>query len=310
MEVETIQKKEEVFRLFDIYFGKSWMDEHYATWHIVCPNSPYFFSGFACDGIKVYAERNQPVCIVSAPMTGITSPVFLLSTLILTVAESLAGLVLAQLIKPGLPVLLSASLTYGYMRTASWECASPDTSLMLAACIQMIKSFYGLPARAQTGVTSSKTVDFQAGMETMQSFLFTALAGVNVTSQSVGTLSNLMTSSLEKIVLDDELVGRVRYLLKGMAFNEEQMGLGDLFDAEPSSHFLANDSTLEHFRDTFVPTMSDWRSTEEWQACGAKDAEDRAHEIVLQTLEQAPQSLLDPTVEKDMLAFINSRENL
>ena len=308
MEVETIQKKEEIFRLFEIYFGKGWMDEHYATWHIVCPNSPYFFSEFACDGIRMYAEHNQPVCIVSAPMTGITSPVFLLSTLILTIAESHAGLVLAQLVKPGLPVLLSASLTYGYMRTASWECASPDTSLMLAASIQMFKYFYKLPARAQTGVTSSKTIDFQAGMETTQSLLFTALAGVNVTSQSIGALANLMTASLEKIILDDELAGRVRYLLKGMQFSEEQMGVDDLLQAPPSSDFLTNDSTLEHFRDAFAPTVSCWRSTEEWQSTGSQDAEDRAHAIVQQVLEQAPESLLDPEIEKEMLAYIKSIE--
>ena len=182
MEVDTIEKKEEIFRLFEIGFGKDWVADNYFTWHIVCPNSPYFFSEFACDGIKVYAEHNQPVCIVSAPMSGITSPIFLVSTLILTIAEDLAGLVLAQLITPGVPVVLSASLTYGYMRTASWECASPDTTLMLASSIQMFKHFYKLPARAQTGVTSSKTIDYQAGMETMQSFLHSALAGVRAVS--------------------------------------------------------------------------------------------------------------------------------
>ena len=308
MEVETVEKKLEVFELFDIYFGKNWMDNHYATWHTVCPNSPYFFSEFACDGIRVYAQRNQPVCIVSAPMTGITSPVFLLSTLILSIAEGLAGLVLAQLIRPGVPVLLSASLTYGYMRTASWECASPDTSLMLASSIQMIKYFYKLPARAQTGVSSSKTIDYQAGLETMQSLLFSALAGVNVTSQSVGTLSNLMTSSLEKTILDDEVIGRVRYLLKGMKYDDEQRGLEDLLSAAPSADFLMNDSTLAHFRDAYEPSVSDWRSIEEWQASGAQSAEDNAHSLVVQTLEAAPQSLLDADTEKDMLRFINNIE--
>ncbi|MDR2035644.1 MAG: trimethylamine methyltransferase family protein, partial [Coriobacteriales bacterium] len=309
MEIETVKKKEEVFKLFEIYFGKGWLNEHYATWHTVCPNSPYFWSEFACDGIRVYAEHNQPICIVSAPMTGITSPVYLLSTLILTIAEDLAGLVLAQLVRPGVPVMLSASLTYGYMRTATWECASPDTSLMLASSVQMIKEFYGLPARAQTGVTSSKTIDYQAGMEGMQSLLFTALAGVNVTSQSISSLANLMTSSLEKTVLDDELIGRVRYLLKGMEFNVEQMGLEDLLEAAPMSDFLTNDSTLEHFRDYFAPTVSDWKGIEEWQAQGAKDAEDHAHERVEKILESAPESLLDPEIEKEMVNFITHVEN-
>lgn len=131
-------------------------------------------------------------------MSGITSPVFLYSTVALQNAEQLAGLVYAQLIKPGVPVILSASLTYGNLKYASWECAAPDTALMLIAATQMYKDYYHLPARAQTGVTSSKAIDYQAGMETMQSFILTALAGVTLTSQSVGTLENLMCTSFEK----------------------------------------------------------------------------------------------------------------
>ncbi|MCL2883390.1 MAG: trimethylamine methyltransferase family protein [Coriobacteriia bacterium] len=308
MEIETIDQKEEIFKLFDIYFGSGWTDNHYATWHTVCPNSPYYFSDFVCDGIRIFAEHNQPICIVSAPMTGITSPVFLLSTLILTIAEGLAGLVLAQLVQPGVPVILSASLTYGYMRTASWECASPDTALMLAASIQMVKHFYKLPARAQTGVTSSKTVDFQAGMETMQSLLFTALAGVNLTSQSVSALANLLTSSLEKTVLDNELIGRVKHMAGGLAFDDEQMGMEDLMEAAPMSDFLVNDSTLEHFRDYWAPSVSDWRAIEEWQADGSKEVVEEAHILVEKILAEAPETLLDAETDKAMRDYIASIE--
>lgn len=309
MELETVQKKEEVLDLFDIAYGKKgYTEEHFLTWHAVCPNSPYFYSDFACEGIHVYAERNQPVIIVSAPMSGITSPVYLLSTVILSIAEELAGLVLTQLIRPGVPVVVSASQTYGYMRYATWECASPDSALMLAAVVQMCRSFYHLPARAQTGVTSSKMIDYQSGMETMQSLLYTALAGVNLTSQSVGTLSNLITSSLEKTVLDDELVGRVQHLLNGWEFSEEQMGLEDLYEAEPNDSFLINDSTMEHMKDYWTPTVSDWSNTDDWQADGSQDVVAKAHVKVEQILDRAPESLLDPDQEKTMLDYIASVE--
>jgi len=308
MSMETIQKKERIFDLFNIYYGKDFVDSHYLTWHAVCPNSPFFWSEFACEGVHVYASHNQPICIVSAPMTGITSPVFLLSTLILTMAESLAGLCLAQLIKPGIPVIMSASLTYGYMRSATWECASPDTSLMLAASIQMSREFYGIPARAQTGVTSSKTCDYQAGMEVMQSFLFSALAGVNLTSQTVSTLANLMTISLEKTVLDDELIARVRWLVDGWKFNEQQIGWDDLINARPNSDFLTNDSTMEHFKDYFKPIISDWTNTEEWVDAGSKDVSFRAHERVGEILAAAPETMLEPDVDKAMLNYIKQLE--
>lgn len=308
MEVDTIEKKEEIFKLFEIGLGKDWVSNNYFTWHAVCPNTPYFYSNFACEGIHVYAEHNQPICIVSAPMSGITSPIFLISTLIITIAEDLAGLVLAQLIKPGVPVVLSASLTYGYMRTASWECASPDTALMLASSIQMVKQFYKLPARSQTGVTSSKTIDYQAGMETMQSFLYSAMAGVNLTSQTVGTLANLLTCSLEKTILDDELIGRVRHMVGGLTFDEEQLGMDDLLNAEPCSDFLTNDSTIEHLRDYWVPTVSDWRSIDDWESAGERDVVAAAHDEVEAILDSAPESLLDPDQEQAMVDYIKSIE--
>lgn len=310
MELDTVKQKEECLEIFNVAYGKeNYIENHYLTWHAVCPNSPYFYSDFACEGIKVYAEHHQPVIIVSAPMTGITSPVYLLSTVILSLAEMIAGLVYAQLITSGVPVVLSASLTYGNMRYATWECAAPDTALMLCASIQMFRDFYRLPARAQTGVTSAKCIDYQAGMETMQSLLTSALAGVNLTSQSVGTLANLMTTSLEKTVLDDELIGRVRYILKGMDTSTQAAGMEDLMKAEPCQDFMTAESTLLHFRDGWQPTVSDWRSSESWEQDGRKDAAAAAHEKVEKILGEAPETLLSEDQEKDLLRYIHTIEN-
>lgn len=307
MELETIEEKEECLKLFDVAYGKEdYVREHYLTWHIATPNSPLFYSEFACEGIRVFAEYNQPITLVSAPMNGITAPIYLLSTVILDVVETLAGLVYAQLVRPGVPMVTSSTLTSGNMRYATWECASPDSALMLAAVIQMYKSFYNLPTRSQTGVTSSKTIDFQAGMETMQSFLFTALAGVNVTSNSVGALANLMTTSLEKAVLDDEMISRVRFMINGMNTSEEQMGMKELMAAKPCQDFLMEESTMLHVRDGWQPIVSDWRTTDAWEADGSKDVVETAHQRVLDILENAPASMLDPEQEKDMMKFIES----
>ena len=309
MELETIEEKVECLKFFDVAYGREdYVKDHYLTWHIATPNSPLFYSDFACEGIRVFAEYNQPICIVSAPMNGITSPIYLFSTCTLAVVEALAGLVYAQLVRPGVPVILSATLTYGNMRYATWECSAPDTTLMLGAVIQMFKDFYRLPTRAQTGVTSSKTIDYQAGMETMQSFLFTALAGVNLTSQTVGALSNLMTASLEKCVLDDELVDRVRFILSGMKVNEEYAGMKELMECRPCQDFLMEDSTMAHVREGWQPTVSDWKYSDAWEADGSKAVEVTAHERVLSILEDAPVSLLDEAREKDMLDYIRSIE--
>ena len=305
MELDTIEEKEECLRLFDIAYGKeNYIAEHYLTCHAVCPNTPFFYSQFACDGIKVFAEHNQPIMIVSAPISGITSPVYLYSTVILSLAEMIAGLVYAQILRPGVPVVLSASLTYGNLRYATWECAAPESTLMLCASVQMLREFYRLPARAQTGVTGAKCIDYQAGIETMQSFLTTALTGVHLTSQSVGTLANLMTTSAEKTVLDNEMISRCRSILKGMDTSEAASGIKELLASDPCRDFLTAESTLKHCREGWQPSISDWRSIEAWEAGGSKDIKEIAKEKVQKILANAPQTVLDPEQEKAMKAYI------
>lgn len=309
MELDTVMQKEECIGIYNAYYGtENYTDNHYVTWHAVCPNSPWFYSDFACEGIRVYAEHNQPVTIVSAPMTGITSPVHLLSAVVLSLAEMIAGLVYAQLLRPGVPVVLSASLTYGNLRYASWECASPDTALMLGATVQMFRDFYHLPARAQTGVTSSKCIDYQAGAETMQSFLLTALSGVHLTSQSAGTLGNLMISSLEKTVLDDETIGRVRHILKGMNTEEAAFGMKELLAAEPCTDFLTEPSTLEHFRDGWQPVVSDWQSVDGWEESGSQDVLETAHNRVKEILSGAPECQIDEARKTAVREYIRCIE--
>ena len=131
------KEKAEILHLYDIVFGADFVRNNYVTWNVVCPESPLRYCEYACESIMVFSEYNQPTVLVSAPMSGISSPIFPLSTILLSNAETLAGICLSQLVSPGVPVLPSASLTFANMKTASWECACPDTALMLAGAIQM-----------------------------------------------------------------------------------------------------------------------------------------------------------------------------
>lgn len=299
----------ECLELYKILFGNEKIfEKQYVTWHPVCSVSPLSYSQHACDGIRLFAELKQPVVLVAAPMSGITSPVQLYSTVIQSVAEILGGLVYAQLIQPGTPIVPSASLTFGNLRYASWECAAPDTALLLAGMTQLFRDYYHLPARAQTGVTSAKAVDYQSGLETMQSYLITALCGVNLTSQAVGSMANLMTISPEKIILDDEMVSRVRYILKGMTTGEYSFAYDDIMAAEPNSDFMTAPSTLAHFRESWQPLISDWRSYDSWKELGAKTVTESAAEKIQTILESAPETLLDSEQEKEMAAYIRHIE--
>lgn len=290
-------------KMYEIVFGKKFMDEHYVTWSIVCPESPMIYSRFSCESIIEFSKADQPVALVSATMSGITSPIHILGMIVQANTETLAGLCLAQCVNPGVPVLPSASLTYGNLKLATWECASPDTALMLSGAIQMYKEFYHLPARAQTGVSSSKCLDDQAGIETMQSLLLTALMDVDVTSQSVGTLENLLTVSYEKTLIDDEVIDRVRRILQGIEIDEEMLSVEEILEVEHGQNFLTQDSTLRYLCNGWQADISDWNSYENWMSLNHTDIEQRAAEKVRDILETS-EIILDKGVTKELNKYI------
>ncbi len=307
MDYVSGEAKRRELGMYEIVFGAEWVRSHYLTWSIVTPESPLVFSAFSCESIIEFAEFNQPVALVSAPMSGITGPFFLMGTIVLANAETLAGLCLAECINPGVPVLPSASLTYGNLQNATWECASPESALMLAGAVQMYKEYYDLPARAQTGVTSSKCVDYQAGYETMQSLLLTALLDVDVTSQSAGSLDNLMTISFEKTLIDDEVISRVRRIMDGLAADEEQYGLDAIMEVAHGDNYLTHDSTLDHFMESWQTTISDWNNYETWSRSAYTDIELKAQRRVREIINGSEQ-ILDYTIQKELEKYIERFE--
>ena len=178
---------------------------------------------------------------------------------------------------------------------------------MLAGAVQMYKEFYHLPARAQTGVTSSKCLDYQAGYETMQSLLLTALLDVDVTSQSAGSLDNLMTVSFEKTVIDDEVISRVRRIMQGLEISDETYSLDILMEVEHGDNFLVHDSTLDHFMESWQPSVSDWENYETWSGQSCPDLEQRVHGRVQSIISDARQ-LLAPDTAKELLAYMQQFE--
>ena len=308
MDYSSGEDKLRELKMYEIVFGKDYVKDHYLTWSIVTPESPLIYSQFSCESIMEFAGANQPVALVSAPMSGITAPFHLLGTIVLANAETLAGLCLAECVRPGIPVLPSASLTYGNLQYAAWECASPDSALMLAGAVQMYKEFYHIPARAQTGVTSSKCNDYQAGYETMQSLLLTGLMDVDVTSQSAGSLENLMTISFEKTLIDDEVIARVRRILEGLKITDETYSVDIIMEVKHGDNFLMHDSTLDNFMDGWQPSVSDWQNYEGWSNAPYQDLEKKAEAKVNAIIDSAV-PLLDMGTAKDLQNYIAGFES-
>jgi trimethylamine--corrinoid protein Co-methyltransferase len=144
----------------------------------------------------------------------------------------------------------------------------------------MRDEIYGLPIWAFAGASDSKVMDSQAGAEAMFSILTAMQSRCNVV-HDVGYLEFGTTSSLEMLVMADELVAMSRFFTEGLSVNEDTLAL-DVIDrvalGADQSIFLADDHTMEHFREAhFHPRLLDRFRYDFWKDAGAANLYERCN---------------------------------
>jgi trimethylamine--corrinoid protein Co-methyltransferase len=247
-----------------------------------CPSSPLRWSGLTSESIIEAARRGIPSEIISVPLTGATGPVTLSGTLVVHTAENLAGIALAQAVRPGAPVIYGGAPCLMDMRGGQTPFGSIETYMIDCAYAQIGKHF-GFPIHAYMGLSDSKLVDAQAGYETGSGVFLAALAGVNIVS-GVGILDYITCQSLEKLVIDNEICGMAYRLVEGIRHRHEKMALEFLPDAIEKGHFLGHPTTLKLFREEgTLPGKVVDRSSGRSGGGGPSDYE-RAQEVVSELL--------------------------
>ena len=230
------------------------------------------------------AERGLPLVFSPSPIAGGTAPVTLAGTMAQGHAEMLAMLVLVQLKREGTPYAIDvcgpqpmdmSSMTASY--------ASPEFALEMGAMAEMAH-YYGLPVMGFAGCSDSKCFDEQASMEGALTMLVSAMSGANLI-HDVGYLEYGLTSSLEMLVVMDEVAGYVKRLLNGIEVNVETLALDVIDRVGPGGEFLTDEHTLRHFRRNWFPKLLDRRSYQTWRQNGSLTLRERAHNRVVSLLE-------------------------
>jgi trimethylamine--corrinoid protein Co-methyltransferase len=268
------------------------------------PMSPLSYESEACETIIEFARQNQPVFFTAAVMAGFSGPISLIGTTILQNTEILAGIVLAQLVNPGNPVVYSNGSTVANMKNGNFTCGSPEMMLIHVAGIQMGLDYYRLPARSMCGITDSKTIDSQAGYETMQNLMMGVLGGAHMVFECLGVLDAIMTTSYEKLIIDLELFSRVMRIREGMDISEKEQALNVIQEIGHKPAYINHPNTMAHFKERWLPTMSDWETYDHWQETGSEDVVVKANRKYKEILANTPQTLIDPEVDKALQDYI------
>lgn len=237
----------------------------YYTIGIVNSLSPMAWDEKMLGSIMTYAKHRQPLVIACCSMAGFTSPTTLIGTIIQNNAEIVAGIALAQLVNPGTPVIYGNTSTITDMLSMNLCIGAPEYALISTAVGQLAK-LYDIPFRSGGGLTDSKEIDMQAGIEAATNLLFTVANDVHLAFHSMGIMESFMSISYEKWIMDEEIIERILRLkndnLQIMENPVDMIGLA----MRGSGSFIDNEDTIMNFRKEFLRTkISDRNNYDVWK---------------------------------------------
>lgn len=246
--------------------------------------SPLLFPAEVVDRMFVAADHGLPQMTGPSIQTGATGPVTLAGAVAQGMAESLMGLVLAQLRNPGCPVGAGCNFGIFDMRLGLMMVGAPEMSLALAAQAELAQ-YFGLPTWGLAGATESKVVDAQAGAESAFGILAQGLAGLNLI-HDVGYMDSAMICSVDQLVLGNEIIGMTKRFLRGIEINGETIARDVIAKVGPGGNFLQEKHTFQNFRDElWRPTIFTRKTYNAWHEDGAKDTSKRISEEIRKLME-------------------------
>lgn len=275
-----------------------------------CPSPPLKWSNLTAQSLIDCARAGIPSELVSMGMTGATSPVTLVGTLVQHVAENLSGLVICQLASQGSPVIFGGSPSSFDMRRGTTPMGAIET-MMIDMAYAQIGKYLHLPTHAYMGLSDSKVNDSQAGFESGIGAILASLAGVNVVS-GAGMMDFESSQSLEKLLIDNEICGMAYRLVTGISQREEPLvkNLFENFSAE--TQFLTLPHTRKWYRlEHTFPSLIDRDTYDSWVSLGKKNMADRAFEEMEKLLKKNPPHLADKNIrgELERIMLADARRN-
>ena len=275
---------------------------------IISVNSPRRFDEAMSEGLMAMAEHGQAVVITPFTLMGAMAPVSLAAALAQQNAEALFGVVLAQLVRPGTPVMYGAFTSNVDMRSGAPAFGTPENAKANIASGQLARR-YRLPYRT-SNASASNVADAQGAYETEMSLWGAILGHGNLVYHAAGWQEGGLTASYEKLVLDVEMLQMMIEFLKPIVVNEEELGYDAIKGVPTGGHFFGEPHTMERYEHAFYrPLVSNWQNYENWQLGGGKDATQRATDIWKQALKEYQEPALDPAVRESLDAYVARRRS-
>lgn len=271
------------------------------------PVSPLQLPGNPLETAIEFAKAGIPITLGPMPQAMATGPVTLAGSVAQGNAEVLGTLVILQAIAPGVPVIYYNAPHIMDPKTAGLVFSSPEQGLMGVAVTQVGK-YYGLPVGINVGLTDAKVPDAQAGLEKGATMVLGAIAGADIFG-AMGIAGMDQGFSLPQLIIDNEIIGFVKRIMKGMRVDEEACAYEVIERVGIGGSFLTEDHTLTHWREEFwLPLLCDRYLWDPWMEAGGKTMLDRALDRQSEILSKHSLDWLDESMQRELDAIVRAAE--
>src|SRR3954466_1141983 len=306
--VTAPERARDTVEMARIVFGADFLEDNAVVLSLINANSPLVWDATMLGALRAYAEANQATLITPFILAGAMAPVTAAAVCAQTLAESLGGMTLAQLVRPGAPVVLGSFASSLSMQSGAPTFGTPEPALVLYVMAALARRL-GVPFRSGGNLCASKIADAQAAYESAATFQPTILAGVNFAPHAARWLEGGLAVGYEKFILDADQCGMAAVFVKGVDLSENGQALDAIVSNEPGQHYLGSSHTLANFETAFYRAeTADNNSFEQWQEDGSLDAAQRANRIWKRMLREYEAPPIDPGTDEALLEFIAKRK--
>jgi len=252
---------------------------------VINSNSPRQLDRPMTQGIIDFARSGQLSVITPFCLAGAMAPITISGALTLQHAESMAGIALAQLVRPGTPVSYGGFSSNVDMKSGSPAFGTPEHVKATLGSGQLARHI-GFPWRSAMGAASN-AADAQGAHETLMSGWATLLAGATMIVHAAGWLEGGLSFGYEKFILDIEALQSFAELTLPSPADADSIGFHALADVQPGGHFFATDHTMTRYQTAFyAPLVADLSNFGRWQDSGGQTATERATGIWQEVLDR------------------------
>lgn len=218
--------------------------------------TPLQLTNVMTESLFQFVKNRQPVIIGSLGQAGSTSPMTLAGSMAISNAEILAGIALCQMIEPGTPVVYGCETTTADMKSGATAIGSPEGAICYNTAGKMA-DFYGIPSRGGGCLSDAKTVNAQAGYESMLTFMACRDANINFMIHAAGIMDAYSSMSYEKLIVDFEVIDFVNRYHRQFEINEDTIPEDLIDEVGQDGVYLAEDHTFEYCRkEPLAPAIS------------------------------------------------------